>query len=110
MVNSHIACNTLNPEFTISSKQYRYKVANEIVSEFSSRIRGAPDHRVSHEMSEHANPGIMHLPMIVAERKRCKYCYDYLEKEFKSFIQCSGCLVTLCLNKDRNCFVAFHLF
>ena len=47
----------------VSAKEYRYKVANGIVSEFSSRICGAPDHRVSHEMNEHANPGIMHLPL-----------------------------------------------
>lgn len=45
-----------------------------------------------------------HWPVWSEDRLRCKLpnCKGY------SYIKCEKCSLTLCLNKDRNCFVSFH--
>uniref|UniRef100_A0A3Q3EL87 PiggyBac transposable element-derived protein domain-containing protein n=1 Tax=Labrus bergylta TaxID=56723 RepID=A0A3Q3EL87_9LABR len=47
--------------------------------------------------------GIDHFP-IWETRQRCKHCTG---KHF-SHVYCEKCKVHLCLNKDRNCFCAYH--
>jgi hypothetical protein len=49
--------------------------------------------------------GFCHYPIWRDTRGRCKL-RDCKEK---SFVACEKCEVTLCLNKDRNCFKAFHI-
>ncbi|KAH9360967.1 hypothetical protein HPB48_019569 [Haemaphysalis longicornis] len=44
-----------------------------------------------------------HWPVWNTKRSRCKMCTSGY-----TFIACSKCNMSLCLNKDRNCFVAFH--
>lgn len=48
--------------------------------------------------------GIDHFPYWSNDRQRCKLpaCKG------KSFVTCQKCNVALCLNKDKNCFLAFH--
>lgn len=50
--------------------------------------------------------GVGHFPVITTKRLRCKHCSPK-ENTFSSVI-CSKCEVTLCLNKERNCFFDFH--
>lgn len=39
--------------------------------------------------------------------KNCRFqCYN--DCKFRSFVYCEKCKIYLCLNKDRNCFLAFH--
>eukprot|EP00105_Crassostrea_gigas_P041980 XP_019926128.1 PREDICTED: piggyBac transposable element-derived protein 3-like [Crassostrea gigas] len=45
-----------------------------------------------------------HFPLWDAKRQRCKYQYC----EGFSYVKCIKCNAHLCLNKDRNCFTAFH--
>lgn len=47
-----------------------------------------------------------HFPIWDTKRQRCKFfnCSDSF-----SFIKCMKCNVHLCLNKERNCFTAFHM-
>lgn len=47
-----------------------------------------------------------HSPLITKKRLLFKNCSPS-ENTFSSVI-CSKCEVTLCLNKDRNCFYDFH--
>ena len=52
------------------------------------------------------NVGV-HLPFYCDKRGRCEVCAS--EKvESRSNIKCSYCQVSLCLNKERNCFVMYH--
>lgn len=46
-----------------------------------------------------------HWPDFTNSRQRCRFpgC------ESKSFVKCSKCLVYLCLTKDKQCFVSFHI-
>ena len=46
--------------------------------------------------------GVGHLPEVLEKRRRCKVCSAL------SFISCLKCDVSLCLNKDRNCYAAYH--
>lgn len=48
--------------------------------------------------------GINHMPIWLENRGRCKYP----ECGGKSYVACQKCKVTLCINKDRNCFINFH--
>ena len=47
-----------------------------------------------------------HFPVWDTKRQRCKFrdCFESF-----SFIKCSKCNVHLCLNKERNCFISFHM-
>ena len=48
--------------------------------------------------------GVDHQPLWSDKRQRCKYsCCEAL-----SYVKCVKCNVHLCLNKERNCFTAYH--
>ncbi|XP_050035995.1 piggyBac transposable element-derived protein 3-like [Dermacentor andersoni] len=51
--------------------------------------------------------GVSHMPVWGTNRLRCRHCPP--GKNFFSFIYCGKCNVQLCLNKDRNCFAAYHM-
>ena len=36
--------------------------------------------------------------------RRCLYCFNYGKKDTKCFTYCESCNVSLCVQKDRNCF------
>lgn len=48
--------------------------------------------------------GMDHFPIYEKNRVRCKYpsC------NYKTMISCSKCIIPLCINQDRNCFLLFH--
>jgi len=50
-----------------------------------------------------------HLPNMADRRARCAYCGIH-KVESSTFVYCTGCPtpVPLCLNKQRNCFLAWH--
>ncbi|XP_040067151.1 piggyBac transposable element-derived protein 3-like [Ixodes scapularis] len=50
--------------------------------------------------------GVGHLPLVTSNRLRCKNCVPSANR-FSSII-CAKCEITLCLNKDRNCFYEYH--
>ncbi|KAJ8259928.1 hypothetical protein GJAV_G00175100 [Gymnothorax javanicus] len=47
-----------------------------------------------------------HFPKWVPTRQRCKLCRD---TPHFSYVTCNKCKVHLCLNKERNCFIDYHL-
>ena len=50
--------------------------------------------------------GLDHFPMYEAKRQRCMHCPKGVNSW--SYFRCKKCNVWLCLNKDRNCFNAYH--
>ncbi|CAG4929637.1 unnamed protein product [Colias eurytheme] len=44
-----------------------------------------------------------HMPVFVESQSRCRHCHYN-----KSRTQCSTCNISLCLTKDRNCYMLFH--
>ncbi|KAL6118068.1 uncharacterized protein ACO6RY_15739 [Pungitius sinensis] len=46
--------------------------------------------------------GLYHFPTWET-RQRCKHCVGHF-----AHVYCEKCRVHLCLNKDRNCFQAYH--
>ena len=47
--------------------------------------------------------GIRHWPTHSERKQRCKYCPSGYSR-----ILCSKCKISLCLNKNNNCFMRFH--
>jgi hypothetical protein len=47
--------------------------------------------------------GVGHLPSYEEKRQRCRNCPDGF-----AFVKCAKCKVNLCLNKNRNCYSAYH--
>ena len=47
--------------------------------------------------------GVDHLPIYAEKRQRCRKCTDGF-----SLVMCGKCKVHLCLNKNRNCYTAYH--
>ncbi|XP_028396032.1 piggyBac transposable element-derived protein 2-like [Dendronephthya gigantea] len=47
--------------------------------------------------------GVGHMPSYEDKRQRCRNC-----PEGFAFVKCVKCKVHLCLNKNRNCFLAYH--
>lgn len=47
--------------------------------------------------------GICHFPTYGEKRQRCRHCPGGF-----AYVKCEKCSVHLCLNKNRNCFLAYH--
>ena len=62
------------------------------------KVQGHPDDNARKD-------GLDHQPLWEKKRQRCALCPG---KAAFSYVKCSKCNVWLCLNKDRNCFVAYH--
>ena len=107
MVNSRIVYNTLNPENTLTAKEYQITISQGIVGDIYSRSHGKSILPFTYNRSVPNLSAQMivenHLPFF-STRGRCRYCRDVLKKDSKSYIHCSSCKVPLCLNKERNCF------
>ena len=104
MVNSRIVFNTLNAEKQLTAKEYQLKIAQGIVSGFSSRTRSISTVPIKTKSCSIQTVVTDHLP-IVGNRDRCKYCQES-GKDLKSSI--APHVKSHSLNKDRNCFMLYH--
>jgi hypothetical protein len=48
--------------------------------------------------------GVSHFPSYAEKRQHCRNCPDGF-----TFVQCQKCNMHLSLNKNRNCFHAYHV-
>ena len=101
----------------LSLKDFRCSVAQALTKagKGSRRKRGRPSlddnspaekksHRVVTGPIEDVRfDGIRHWPSHTERKQRCKYCPNGYSRIF-----CSKCKVSLCLNKNNNCFIRFH--
>ena len=105
IVNSRIAYNTVNPDETLSAKDYLLKISEGIVAGFTSRSRSISDTPIRTSKTPRIAPrNVGPHWAITGKRERCCHC----KADLKSYWHCSNCKVALCLNKDRNCFHAYH--
>ena len=51
-----------------------------------------------------------HIVQFTEKRQRCQYCFTNGKKDVKCFTYCKSCNVSLCVQKDRNCFKLYHSF
>lgn len=74
----------------------------------SSLLSPAPKKRVPQREPnvDVRKDGVEHFPLVTNQRLRCRNCAAS-ENKFSSII-CSKCGITLCLNKERNCFFDYH--
>ena len=106
MANSRIVFNTLNGDAKLDAKECHLKIARGTVHGLSSR-----EHAMCSDpkkwKSDSAKPVVAdHMPLY-GKLGGCKYCKD-IRKDLKSYVRCSTCNITLCLNKEYNCFRDNH--
>ncbi|XP_077533871.1 uncharacterized protein LOC144145909 isoform X2 [Haemaphysalis longicornis] len=51
---------------------------------------------------------VLHKPLRLEKRKRCKKCYDEKKVDLKTNVICKTCNVCLCFTTARNCFAQWH--
>lgn len=107
----------------MDSMAFRIEVANSLVSinKSGNRKVGRPSHtadeadepepkkKCSHQFAPPKDvrlDQIGHFPLFSSAKSagRCKKAGC----EYKSFILCEKCKIYLCLNRERNCFLAYH--
>ncbi|CAK8678001.1 unnamed protein product [Clavelina lepadiformis] len=110
----HLAQN--NQPSYLPLKDFRSSIASALTLAGKQKIkkRGRPslndESTCSSKKTKKALPvtdvrydGLHHWPHHIAKRMRCRYCPSGYTR-----VQCSKCLVGLCLNERNNCFMAFH--
>lgn len=118
-VNSWILWRRNNEEY-LPLAEYKIAVADALckAGKSFSRKRGRPSLELERQIEakkkrgpteeipqqDVRQDGIDHFPIWKENRVRCKYP----DCEGKTYIECRKCCVSLCLNKDRNCFIKFH--
>ncbi|XP_014672682.1 PREDICTED: piggyBac transposable element-derived protein 3-like [Priapulus caudatus] len=100
---------------TMPLRRFQARVASAL-TDAGKRARGRPAsgsppvpkrrHSVQTQPVEDARrDGLDHLPEWNEKRQRCFQCPG---NAAFTYLRCTKCKVWLCLNKDRNCFAAFH--
>ncbi|CAH1996202.1 unnamed protein product [Acanthoscelides obtectus] len=120
-VNAWLLWRRSNKEFDLPLKDFKLAIADSLCNlnrEHKRRV-GRPSAEVQtlYAMKKKRGPtneipqqevrldGMDHLPQwSEQQRSRCKFplCQS------KSLVSCMKCKVSLCFNKERNCFLRFH--
>ena len=108
LVNSFIVYKKLeNKDLTL--KEFNICIALKLIASFFSQKLSCPNHRPS-KRTKVQRPSLIPpstLPIFLETRRRCTVC-SQARKENRTFITCSLCYVTLCLQKRRKCFLQYH--
>ncbi|XP_014675102.1 PREDICTED: piggyBac transposable element-derived protein 3-like [Priapulus caudatus] len=105
-------CKLMNVKNIMCLRKFQAQVSSALC-QCEKRVRGRPSLGTPPPLKKNrVNPRpiadvqydhIDHLPLYVDERQRCKCCSEKFSQ-----VKCQKCGVHLCLNKNRNCFIAFH--
>ncbi|CAK1584280.1 unnamed protein product [Parnassius mnemosyne] len=110
IINSYITYNTVHVASTHSHRNFRLRLARELISNYSNKVK----RQVVFKNKKGSNFGVpdairllnvgVHLPDEGNTYKRCRFCSTKKE-ERRTKIVCSTCQVALCAKK---CFKLFH--
>ena len=113
--NAFVCYNDLSQQ-TTTYQEFLASVATSLKSDQNSpRKRGRPIHfserkqkQIQQTLKNKHSSGklLAHMP-IAGTRGRCRYCCTRAVPVFSS-IKCSFCGVSLCVKRNKNCFLLFH--
>ena len=83
-----------------------YQLDRRLKFRFYLRFNHRPSKRTKAQRPGPIPP--LHLPIFLETRRRCTVC-SQAGKENRIFVTCSLCDVALCLQKERSCFLQYHL-
>ena len=109
LVNSFIVYKKLENKDLIL-KEFKIYIALKFIALFVSQKLSCPNHRPS-KRTKTQRPGQIppsHLPFFLETSLRCTVCSQG-GKENRTFVTCSRCEASICLQKERNCFLLCHL-
>ena len=90
------------------SVQFKIILAELLINRFSSRKCKitAEEPQFTLELPQ----PLKELDHIVQFTENCQWCFTNGKKDVKCFTYCKSCNVSLCVQKDRNCFKLYHSF
>ena len=107
VVNSNIVYNKIVSTSSMTSLDFRYSIAENIIWKFSGRKRAVPLSRPSKRSRGQSFDVVDHLPDFASSRVHCALCSSK-KVENRTYVCCTSCNIALCLQKDRNCFQQYH--
>lgn len=98
---SEVLCEVLKPSPRRRGRPLLTESATEVLYNAKRKKSGPCGELPSEEVRL---DGIDHYPIYEKTRARCKYpsC------NYKTMISCSKCIIQLCINQKRNCFLLLH--
>ena len=108
VVNAFIIYNQRFPR-QLTLLQFKEAISDGLTRNFSSRKRNFPQIRSNILIKRRPSnvSQAVHLPTFNNARRRCVQCSKQ-SIEQRTFVKCTSCDVSLCLLKERNCFLDFH--
>ena len=109
LVNSFMVYKKLGSK-DLTLKQFKICRVLKLIASFISQKLFCPNHR-PFKRTKIQRPGPIlpsHLPILLETRRRCTVC-SQAGKENRTFVTCSLFDVALCLQKEGNCFLRYHL-
>ena len=104
LVNSFVVHKTLGNK-NLTLKEFKICIALKLIASFVCRKLSWLNHRPSKcTKAQRSDP----IPLIFLETRRRCTVFSQAGKKNRTFAMCSLCVVALCLQKERNCFLQYH--
>ena len=97
----------------MSLLNFKIILAESLINQFSSRKRKftAEESQLTVELPQPLKePEPYHIVQFTEKSQLCQYFFTNGKKDVKCFTYCKSCNVSLCVQKDRNCFQLYHSF
>ena len=110
VVNAHVIYKKkVNAKMSLLN--FKIILVESLINRFSSRKRKitAEEPQLTVELPQPLKEPD-HIVQFTEKRQRCQYCFTNGKKDVKCFTYCKSCNVSLCVQKDRNCFKLYHSF
>ena len=107
VVNSNIVFNKIASTTSMTSFDFQYSIAQNMIGKFSGRKRVVPLSRPSKRSRGQSFDAVDHRPDFASSRVHCALCSSK-EVENRTYVRCTSCNIALCLQKDHNCFQQYH--
>ena len=112
-----------NGKLVRKRQAFREELCDQLIGSYRMRSKKVGRPSVAHHSElRFENVGV-HIPEYQEKRGECALCKKHVKQQHggkltcadknakgqsKTFIKCSACYVSLCLNKERNCFAMWH--
>ena len=109
VVNSNIVYNKIASTPSMTSLDFWYSIAQNMIRQFSHRKRAVPLSRPSKRSRGQSFDVVDHLPDFAFSRVCCALCSSK-KVENLTYVRCTSCNIALCPQKNHNYFQQYHIY